>query len=92
VEANPSPALFLKRLSDPFSPARAAVLAANMTVEPAPPSILELRVPVIRRVMPHITPPLDLAVIPFRYRVSGETVESVRPKCHHRRVRSRARS
>ncbi|MCU1230450.1 MAG: hypothetical protein JWO97_3334 [Acidobacteria bacterium] len=70
----------------------AAVLAANMTLEPAPPSIVELRVPVIRRVMPHITPPLDLAVIPFRYRVDAETVEAVRPKCGHARVRSRARS
>jgi hypothetical protein len=63
-----------------------------MTLEPAPPSIVELRVPVIRRVMPHITPPLDLAVIPFRYRVNRETVEAVATKCHHRRVRSRARS
>lgn len=63
-----------------------------MTIEPAPPSVLELRVPVIRRVMPRITPPLDLAVIPFRYRVSGETVEAVATKCSHERPRSRARS
>jgi len=65
----------------------AAVLSANMTIESAPPSVLELRVPVIRRVMPRITPPLDLAVIPFRYRVKDETVEAVTPKCSHHRHR-----
>jgi hypothetical protein len=70
----------------------AAVLAANMSVQPAAPSVLELRVPVIRRVMPRIAPPLDLAVIPFRYRVTANTVESVKPKCAHTRARSRARS
>jgi hypothetical protein len=63
-----------------------------MSVEPAPLSILDVRVPAIRREMPRITPPLDLAVIPFRYRVDGGTVAAVRQKCGHRRVRSRARS
>ena len=70
----------------------AAVLAANMTLEPAPADRAELRVPAIRRVMPRITPPLDLAVIPFRYRVGRGTVESVLPKCGHARARPRARS
>ena len=79
-------------MSDRLSPTRAALLAGNMAIDPAPPSILELRVPVIRRVMPQITPPLDLAVIPFRYRVTGETVEAVRAKCAHKHARSRARS
>ena len=70
----------------------AAVLTANMTLEPSPAEPVELRVPVIRRVMPRITPPLELAVIPFRYRVEADTVEAVRPKCGHARARSRARS
>jgi hypothetical protein len=63
----------------------AAVLAANMTLEPSQPERAELRVPVIRRVMPRITPPLELAVIPFRYRVEADTIKAVRPKCRHRR-------
>ena len=71
----------------------AAVLAANMTLEPAPADRVELRVPVIRRVMPRITPPLNLAVIPFRYRVEAETISAVRAReCAHTRLRSRARS
>ncbi|MEA2569131.1 MAG: hypothetical protein QOI24_1132 [Acidobacteriota bacterium] len=70
----------------------AAVLAANMSLEPAPTERVELQAPVIRRVMPRITPPLNLAVIPFRYRVSSEGVEAVRPKCRHKEARSRARS
>jgi hypothetical protein len=70
----------------------AAVLAANMSLEPAPAERVESRVPVIRRVMPRITPPLNLAVIPFRYRVDAEAVQAVNTKCHHGRARSRARS
>jgi hypothetical protein len=77
-------------MPDPLSPTRAAVLAANMTLDPAPRSLVELRVPAIRREMPRITPPLDLAVIPFRYHVHGETVAAVRATCaHHHRRRSR---
>jgi hypothetical protein len=64
-----------------------------MTLEPAPDEPVELRVPVIRRVMPRITPPLELAVIPFRYRVEADTTSAIRPReCAHGRARSRARS
>jgi hypothetical protein len=73
-------------MSDPKSNARAALLAGSIAIQPAADDLLELRVPALRRVMPRITPPLDLAVIPFRYRVSGKRVEAVRPRCHgHRR-------
>jgi hypothetical protein len=37
----------------------------------------------LRRVMPRITPPLDLSVIPFRYRVRAGRIEAIRPKCGH---------
>lgn len=79
-------------MSDPNAPIRAAMLSAALSFEPNPVDPFELRVPVVRRVMPRITPPLDLAVIPFRYRVTDEGVETVRPKCGHARRRSRARS
>jgi hypothetical protein len=79
-------------MSDPRTPLRAAVLAGAMSVDPQPLELFELRVPAIRRVMPHITPPLDLDVIPFRYRVTANGIEPVRPKCAHARRRSRARS
>src|SRR2546430_4956703 len=49
---------------------RAAILTGAMTFEPAPLDIFEIRVPAIRRVVDRIEPPLDLRVIPFRYRVS----------------------
>ena len=68
--------------------ARAAILAGAMTFEPAPLDLFEICVPAIRRVVDRVEPPLDLTVIPFRYRVSASgTVEAVRPKCahHHRR-------
>jgi hypothetical protein len=71
---------------------RAAVLASAMSVEPQPLEIFELRVPVIRRVMPQITPPLNLDVIPFRYRITANGIEAVQPKCNHARRRSRPRS
>ncbi|MCU1348428.1 MAG: hypothetical protein JWO56_1458 [Acidobacteria bacterium] len=77
---------------DPRSPTRAAVLAGSIAIQPAEDAIVELRVPAVRRIMPRITPPLDLSVIPFRYRVfahrmTGErSIEAVRPHCHgHRR-------
>ena len=79
-------------MSDPNAPLRAAMLSAVLTIEPRPVDPFEIRVPVVRRVMPRITPPLDLTVIPFRYRVTDDGVEVVRPKCDHRRRRSRARS
>ena len=79
-------------MPDPNAPLRAAVLTAALNFEPRPADPFEIRVPVVRRVMPRITPPLDLAVIPFRYRVTENGVEAVRPKCDHVRRRSRARS
>jgi len=66
---------------------RAAILTGAMTFDPAPLDIFEIRVPAIRRVVDRIEPPLDLRVIPFRYRVSVDgTVAAVRPHCHHRRA------
>jgi len=79
-------------MSDPNAPLRVAMLSAVLSIEPHPADPFEIRVPVVRRVMPRITPPLDLAVIPFRYRVTSDAVEAVRPKCAHVRRRSRARS
>jgi hypothetical protein len=77
--------------NDPNAPVRAAMLSAVLSIEPRPADPFEVRVPVVRRVMPHITPPLDLTVIPFRYRISEDGVEVVRPKCDHRRRRSAGR-
>lgn len=81
-------------MPDPKAHARAAILAGAMTFEPAPLDLIALRVvPAIRRVVERITPPLDLRVIPFRYRVTRDgEVEAVRPKCGHARRRSSARS
>lgn len=79
-------------MSDPNAPLRAAMLSAVLSIEPRLLDPFEIRVPVVRRVMPRITPPLDLTVIPFRYRVTDDGVETVRPKCGHARRRSRARS
>ena len=78
-------------MSDPNAPLRAAMLSAVLSIEPRPVDPFEIRVPVVRRVMPRIAPPLDLTVIPFRYRVSEDGVKVVRPKCDHRRRRSAAR-
>jgi hypothetical protein len=80
-------------MSDPRSHARAAVLAGAMTFEPAPLDLTELRVPPIRRIVRNIDPPLDLSVIPFRYRVSERGIEVVKPKkCRHAHARSSART
>jgi hypothetical protein len=78
-------------MPDPNAPIRVAMLSAVLTIEPRPADPFEVRVPAIRRVMPRITPPLDLTVIPFRYRVTDAGVEAIRPKCDHRRRRSAAR-
>jgi hypothetical protein len=78
-------------MPDPNAPLRAAMLSAVLSIEPRPADPFELRVPVVRRVMPRITPPLDLSVIPFRYRVTEDGFEAIRPKCDHRRRRSAAR-
>jgi len=84
--------MFGSTMSDPNAPLRAAMLSAVLSIEPRPIDPFEIRVPVVRRVVPRITPPLDLTVIPFRYRVTDDGVETVRPKCGHARRRSRARS
>jgi len=76
---------------DPNAPLRAAMLRAVLSIEPRPADPFEVRVPVVRRVMPRITPPLDLTVIPFRYRVTENGIEAVRSKCDHGRRRSAAR-
>jgi len=71
-------------MPDPKAQARAAILAGAMTFEPAPLEIFEIRVPAIRRVVDRVEPPLDLNVIPFRYRLTAlGQLEPVRPKCRH---------
>jgi hypothetical protein len=73
-------------MPDPKAHARAAILAGAMTFEPAPLDLL-IRVPAIRRVVDRIEPPLNLAVIPFRYRVAIDgNVKAVHSKCEHRRT------
>ncbi|HJT17503.1 MAG TPA: hypothetical protein VJ853_08955 [Thermoanaerobaculia bacterium] len=51
---------------------RAVILSGAMTFEPAPLDFLEIRVTPIRLIVDRIEPPLDLNVIPFRYRVSPD--------------------
>ncbi len=74
-------------MPDPKAHARAAILAGAMTFEPAPLDPFAVRaVPSIRRVVDGIEPPLDLKVIPFRYRLRADgTAAPVRPTCHHSR-------
>ncbi|HEY8182095.1 MAG TPA: hypothetical protein VII32_07625 [Thermoanaerobaculia bacterium] len=53
-----------------------------MSFEPAPLDPFEIRVPAIRRLVDRIEPPLDLHVIPFRYRVAADgEVTVVRSSC-----------
>jgi len=76
-------------MPDPKAQARAAILAGAMTFEPAPLELFEIRVPAIRRLVDRIEPPLDLKVIPFRYRVTAlGQLEPARPKCRHSPRRS----
>ncbi len=68
----------------PKAHARAAILAGAMTFEPAPLDLFQIRVPAIRRVVDRIEPPLNLAVIPFRYRVTADgAIVTLRPTCRH---------
>jgi hypothetical protein len=84
--------------SDPINPIRAAVLSATLTFEPRPTDPFELRVPVIRRVMPRITPPLDLDAAYFRYRIDRDGLVHVLPAiagarvCREKSPRRRRRS
>ena len=70
-------------MPDPKAHVRAAILTGAMTFEPAPLDFFEIRVPAIRRVVDRIEPPLDLRVIPFRYRVTEGVIKPVRPNCRH---------
>jgi len=65
--------------SDPTAPIRAAVLSATLNFEHTPADPIELRVPVIRRVMPRVTPPLDLDAAYFRYRIDRDGLVHVLP-------------
>jgi hypothetical protein len=57
-----------------------AALETTTVIEPK----VRTNPPIVRRVAAMRTP-LDLAIIPFRYRVRGNTIEAVRPNCRHRR-------
>jgi hypothetical protein len=73
---------------DPRAHVRAAILTGAMTFEPAPLDLFEIRVPAIRRVVDRIEPPLDLRVIPFRYRISAKgLIRPLKSKCCHLRRR-----
>ena len=75
-------------MPDPKAQVRAAILTGAMTFEPAPLDLFEIRVPAIRRVVDRIEPPLDLRVIPFRYRVCADgTMKPLRARCSHARPR-----
>jgi hypothetical protein len=69
--------------------APALVLATTISATEIAPTPLSLRrVPAIVRSVGAMRTPLDLSVIPFRYRVIGGCIEAVRrPECrHHRHV------
>jgi hypothetical protein len=70
-------------MADPRSHVGALVLAGAMTFEPAPLELFEVRVPAIRRQLPSSPPPLDLTVIPFRYRVRNDRIVALRVHCGH---------
>lgn len=73
------------------SQARAALLAGAMAFEPPVVDPFTVIAVPIRRVLPHVTPPLDLSVIPFRYRLRDGRIETVRPRCGHGHRRPDAR-
>jgi hypothetical protein len=54
-------------MPDPNAPVRAAMLSAVLSFEPRPADPFEVRVAPVRRVMPRITPPLDLDAAIYRY-------------------------
>jgi len=78
-------------MPDPKSHARAALLAGAMAFEPPMVEPFTMAAVPIRRVLPQVTPPLDLSVIPFRYRVREGRIEPVRPRCGHGHRRPDAR-
>lgn len=88
--------------SDPSGSIRAAVLSATLALEPAAAELFDLRLSPVRRVMPRITPPLDLEPAYFRYRIDRDGLvhplpaiagaRVCREKSPLRRRRSAARS
>jgi len=73
-------------MPDPKAHMRAAILTGAMTFDPAPLDLFEIRVPAIRRLVDRIEPPLDLHVIPFRYRVRADgSVHAVPCRSTHSR-------
>lgn len=78
--------------ADPKSHARAALLAGAMVLEPQAIQPFAVIVRAVRRIMPRVTPPLDLAVNPFHYRLRGRTIEVIRPICGHEHKSPGARS
>lgn len=76
----------MRRVPDPKSAVRAAILSGAMSFEPTPLDPFTLRVTPIRRVVDGIEPPLDLRVIPFRYRINVDGAATpVKNRCKHRR-------
>ncbi|MEO8034946.1 MAG: hypothetical protein ABI837_10995 [Acidobacteriota bacterium] len=69
--------------TDARSGVRIALLAGTMSLEPAPIDVLDPRVPSVRRIIPRVAPPLDLSVIPFRYRVRPDSIDAIRLHCAH---------
>jgi hypothetical protein len=77
-------------MPDPKAQVRAVILSGAMTFEPAPLDLFELRVTPVRRVVDRIEPPLDLNVIPFRYRVSADgDIAPVKHACRGHRSERR---
>jgi hypothetical protein len=71
---------------------RAAVLAGAMSLEPQPVDLFEVRLPTpVRRIVDRVAPPLDLSVLPFRYRAGGGGIEPLPPRHTHGCARRRRR-
>jgi len=64
---------------------KALVLATALdAAEIAPTASAFRRGPAIVRSVGAMRTPLDLTIIPFRYRVREGRIEAARPLCHHR--------
>ena len=63
----------------------AIVLTAALETAEIAPTAAALRTgPAIVRTVGSVRTPLDLSVIPFRYRVRRGEASAIRPSCHHR--------